>query len=381
MKKLIGNIILSILLLGQIAACQNKKTMTAEEEAKLEQEAINRPNEIWPTNKDAKGDYYYGANMGTIEGYSAINAGSYFITAKEQVSLNAQNLGQTWGYGTGAYVLNDEYHPIPDSLYVCWFSRSEDKFYQGRFKLPTQLIKDRFDEIWLTYGSASKKMQASKYERFEDLIVGVTPGGGVIVWQKSSDQQIEIGHYQAKEIQMEWNKFADINNFGDGSTRQHFITSQKNSITLPIPFGKAEKYREKFIWKCGVEVGRDLKAVNFELSLLNGEVESIYRDYKNGTNEFRARAVPARLNFLVQQLNKKSYNFEILFDEDDLFKAFHTICADKKTEAKLVLVLDNNNKISKIVLRNKTQEYVLNPNKVDVYTGKYNPKRTPIKDN
>jgi hypothetical protein len=240
--------------------------------------------------------------------------------------------------------------------------------------MPTQVIKEHFDEMWLTYGASDMEIKADKYDRFTNLIVGVTPGGGVMVWQKSSDQQIEIGHYQAREIQMDWNEFAGVNNFGDGSTRQQFIESQKKRITLPIPFGKAEKYREKFIWKCGVEVGRDLKAVNFELSLLNGEVESIYRDYKNGTNEFRARAVPARLNFLVQQLNKKCYNFEILFDEDDLFKAFHTICADKKTEAKLVLVLDNNNKISKIVLRNKTQEYVLNPNKVDVYTGKYNPK-------
>jgi hypothetical protein len=378
MRKLIGNIILSILLLGQIAACQNKKTMTAEEEAKLDQEEINRPNEIWPTNKDAKGDYYYYVSLNSFPSSLAEDAGSAFITGKEHVGfLTMEN--DAWTTTTGA-VLNDEYHPVPDSLYVRWFSISEDKFYEGRFKMPTQVIKEHFDEMWLTFGSARKKMRASKYERFKNLIVGVTPGGGVMVWMESTRQQIEIGHYQAREIQMDWNEFAGVNNFGDGSTRQQFIESQKNRITLPIPFGKAEKYREKFVWKCGVESNANIETISFQLYLLNGEVESIYGEYNSGLNEFKKRAAPAQLNFILQEANKKGYNFEILFDEDDLFKAFHTICADKKTEAKLVLVLDNNNKISKIVLRNKTQEYVLNPNKVDVYTGKYNSKITPIKD-
>jgi hypothetical protein len=101
MRKLIGNIILSILLLGQIAACQNKKTMTAEEEAKLDQEEINRPNEIWPTNKDAKGDYYYYVSLNSFPGSLGENAGSAFITGKEKVRfLTMEN--DAWTTTTGA---------------------------------------------------------------------------------------------------------------------------------------------------------------------------------------------------------------------------------------------------------------------------------------
>ena len=377
MKKLIGHLILSILLLGQIAACQNKKTMTAEEEAKLDQEEINRPNEIWPTNKDAKGDYYYYVSLNSFPGSLAEDAGSAFITGKEHVGfLTMEN--DAWTTTTGA-VLNDEYHPVPDSLYVRWFSISEDKFYEGRFKMPTRVIKEHFDEIWLTYGSASKKLQASKYERFKNLIVGVTPGGGVMVWMKSLDQQIEIGHYRAKEIQMEWNEFAGVNNFGEGSTRQQFIASQKNRFTLPIPNGKAEKYREKFVWKCGIET--NLKTVCFEMHLFNGEVESIYSHYKNGTNEFKKRAIPKQLNFFMEETGKKGYSFEISFDEADIFKAFHTVCAANMAESKLVIVLDKDKKVSKVVLRSMSHEYFLNPIKVNVFSGKYDPKVVPLKNN
>jgi len=378
MKKLTGNIILSILLLGQIAACQNKKTMTAEEEVQLDQEEINRPNEIWPTNKDAKGDYYYYVSLNSFPGSLGENAGSAFITGKEEVGfLTMEN--DAWTTTTRA-VLNNEYHPVPDSLYVRWFSISEDKFYEGKFKLPAHLIKEHFDQMWLTFGSADRKLQIDKHERFKNLIVGVTPGGGVMVWMKSTRQQIEIGHYQAKEIQMDWNEFAGINNFGKGSTRQQFIASHKDNITLPIPYGKAEKYREKFVWKCGVASNANLEIISFQLYLLNGEVETIYGDYKSGLNEFKERAAPARLNFILQETNKKRYNFIILFNEEDIFKAFHTICASNKNEARMVLVLDKDNKVSKIALRNKTQESVLNPIKVNVYTENYNPNITPIND-
>ena len=378
MRKLIGNIILSILLLGQIAACQNKKTMTAEEEAKLDQEEINRPNEIWPTNKDAKGDYYYYVSLNSFPGSLGEDAGSAFITGKEKVGfLTMEN--DAWTTTTGA-VLNDEYHPVPDSLYVRWFSLPEDKFYEGRFKMPTQVIKEHFDEMWLTYGASDMEIKADKYDRFTNLIVGITPGGGVMVWQKSSDQQIEIGHYQAHEIEMDWNKFAGINNFGDGSTRQQFIASQKNRITLPIPFGKAEKYREKYLWKCGVEVSPDLKNISLQLHMFNGEFDSSYSEYKDGTNEYKERALPKRVNFIFQDRNRKIYNFEVSFDEKDIYKAFHTVFIDKKKKADLVLVLDKDNKVFKIVLRCKTEEYVLNPDKINVSSIKYDSDISPLKD-
>jgi len=376
MKKRLGNVMLFILLLAQIGACQNHRKMTAE--AKANQEEYNRPNGIWPTNKDEKGDYYYSVSLNSFPGYVSENAGSHFVTRKEQVVFLAMENG-SWTKTTGA-VLNDEYHPVPDSLYVRWFSVSEDKFYEGTFKMPSEIIKKHFDEIWLTYASPRIKSQAAKHERFEDLIVGVTPGGGVMVWMKSQSQQIEIGCYQAKEIQMDWDKFAGLNGFGAGTTRQAYSTRRKVDVTLHIPFGRAEKYRAKFIWKCGFEANSNLFITSYELYFYNGEMENLYRNYKDGINEFKERAVPSRLNFIVQEKDKKLYNFEIYFNEDDIYKAFHTICTTKNTEARLVLQLDKDHKVSKIALRNKTHEFVLNPKKVQLFSDKFDSRVLPLAD-
>ena len=178
------------------------KDMNEEERAKIDQEILNRPNEIWPTNKDQNGDYYYNVNMGTMPGYLAEDAGSHFVTDKESVSIPAMLLGESWGEGTGSYVLNDEYHPLPKKLYVAWFSASEDKFYEGLFDMPYEKIKEEFDKMWTTLAPNTITAVASKFERFTEIIVGVAPKGDVVVWLSSLSQQIEIGRYKAKETKI-----------------------------------------------------------------------------------------------------------------------------------------------------------------------------------
>lgn len=42
--------------------------------AKIDQEILNRPNEIWPTNKDENGDYYYKTSICSFPGYFSENA-------------------------------------------------------------------------------------------------------------------------------------------------------------------------------------------------------------------------------------------------------------------------------------------------------------------
>jgi len=369
MKKLIGNTILILFILGQIAACQNKHTMTAEKE-KLAQDDYNRPNEIWPTNKDENGDYYYGANMGAIFNYAAVNSGSYFITPKEDVSLNAFHLSQNWGDGSGSYVLNDQYHPIPDSLYVRWFSISEDKFYAGTFEMPKDILRKCFNEMWSGYRPGVMGVEAAKHDRYQDLVVGVAPGGGVSVWTSAVTQQIEIGHYQAKEIQMDWDKFAGINGFGAGTTRKGFIASHKDDITNPIPFGKAERYRTKFNWKPKVESDLPIEVTCYDLYMFNGEKESLYAEHRGIIGTVK-RAVPNKVNFNWQIKGRNFYEKSFTLDEDDLYKAFDAICADKTTDAELVLKLDKNNELLKIILRSTKLEYVLKPKKVESYVEDY----------
>lgn len=370
-------ILLLILLILQIEACQNTKKTSDTEQIELDKEEYNRPNEIWPSNKNENGDYYYSVSLNSFPGYLSENAGSHFTAGKEDLQfLTMEN--NNWTITTGA-VLNNEYHPIPNRLNVQWFSISENKFYKGIFKLPAEQLKQYFDKIWLTYGSGMANYEAAKYERFNDLIVGVTPGGGVIVWIKSMSQQVELEYFQAKETEVDWDDFAAMNNFGAGSTRYRYVKSYQPDLTFPIPFGKAEKYRSKYLWKCALEANPDMMVSGYELALFNAENQFLYREYKNGTNDLQARAVPKTISFLVQN-KKKSYNFEITFNKEDIFKAFQTIFAEKNKEATLILKLDQDNDVAKIMLRGNHQEYVLNSSKVEIFSGAYKPHIHPVKE-
>lgn len=96
--------------------------------------------------------------------------------------------------------------------------------------------------MWSAYAPGLTGNEASKHDRFQDLIVGVAPGGAVYVWISTITQRVEVGHYQAKETQMDWDQFAGINGFGAGTTREGYVSRRKDETTNPMPFGKAEKY-------------------------------------------------------------------------------------------------------------------------------------------
>jgi hypothetical protein len=378
MKKLSGIVTLFIFLLVQIAACQHPVSRSTEEKTNADQQDYNRPNEIWPTNKDESGDYYYSVSLNSFPGYISENAGSYFITNKERVAFLTMENNGTWAYATGA-VLNDEYHPVPDSLFVSWFSISENQFYEGTFKLPTDGLKKYFDQMWSTYRPRAMGNEASKHDRFQDLIVGVAPGGAVYVWISAITQRIEVAHYQAKKTQMEWDQFAGINGFGAGSTRQGYVSRRQDEVTYPIPFGKAEKYRTKFIWKPIIESDSLAEVTYINLSMLNGEFESIYHEHQAGLLAVE-RALPGKIVFNLQIKNKRFYEKRVFLDEDELFNAFQAICTNKNIKAELVLKVDKDNKVSKVVLRNKAQEYDLRSAKVEAYSATYDPHILPLTD-
>ncbi|MBL4746180.1 MAG: DUF2931 family protein [Flavobacteriaceae bacterium] len=48
--------------------------------------------------------------------------------------------GSGWGLPGGVYSGRPKFKPVPDSLFVHWFSAAEGKFYKGAFKLPEKKI-------------------------------------------------------------------------------------------------------------------------------------------------------------------------------------------------------------------------------------------------
>ena len=354
---------LIIILISLTASCQNKKptAMSPEEKANTAQELYNRPSEIWPTNKNKNGDYYYSVSICSFPNYKSENAGSYFTTGKEKLGFLTMENG-VWPQSTSA-VLNDEYHPIPKTLFAQWFSISENKFYAGSFEMPTAVIQKYFDEMWLCYGSNKMGAEAYKHERFTDIIVGVAPKGIVIVWVSGGLQQIEIGRYQARETQMDWDDFRGLNGMGNG-TRVEYLSNFKELKS--VPYGKVDQYRKKYVWKVKIDGKNKTYACSFDLIMYNGEKESIYFEYDK-RNKLELRAIPKQVNFNWLMSDKSSFYIEVFFKEDDIYAAFQTISKEINTITTLILKLDDTNKIEKIVLSNGIDEYVLDPQNIKIY--------------
>lgn len=329
---------------------------------KMNTDKYNEPSDIWPTNKDNQGDYYYKTSLCSFPGYITRNAGSHFITDKESVGFIVME-NSIWA-ATTASGLNDEHHPIPRKLYVAWYSPHEDSFYEGLFDLPYDELKQDFEKIWKDYPNKSL-YTADKFDRFRDFIVGVAPKGDVVVWLGSKTQTKIIGTFKAKVTdKISWESFASMNSMGAGATREHYIKTSKKGAD-PLPYDKVEQYNQRYNWKPNIEneEGINLKIdLNlFYIMYFNGEEETIYSSYHK-TNDFKLRGVPSKINFEFY-MDGTEYSGGVDFYEEDAYEAFKKMKQKDNDSLHLVITLDKDKKISKTILKNKHSSYVFDMKK------------------
>ncbi|OEK09431.1 hypothetical protein A8C32_11985 [Flavivirga aquatica] len=89
--------------------------------------------------------------------------------------------GNGWGYTGASYAVGERLKPVPDSLFVNWFSITEGKFYKGKFKLTSKKIEE-----------ALKKGQIRVYTCF-------APHGRVVVYVAGKHGRAPIDRFRAIE--------------------------------------------------------------------------------------------------------------------------------------------------------------------------------------
>lgn len=355
------NLLIILIFALQLVSCQKNNNQMSSKKEESNGKMIDEPTGIWPTNRDKNGDYYYTTSLNSFPGYITQDAGSHFITSKEEVGFLVMENGGGWPYVTG-WGRNDEYHPIPEKLYVAWYSPHEDKFYQGTFVMPSDKIKKELDKMWRAYPTKSL-YTADHFDRYKDLIVGVVPGGDVVVWLSSLSQTIEIGRYKAAVTdKITWKDFAGMNGMASDNTKENYLKYTEKGISA-LPFNILEKYERRYNWKKVIEKedGKN-KALQINLNKLfvtyfNGEEETSYALYKQEYG-FASRAVPSIILFEFY-LNGKDYSGGFDLVQDDIFKAFEELSKSGGKSLELVLILDRDNEVAKIILRNETKQYVL----------------------
>ncbi|WP_299250857.1 DUF2931 family protein [uncultured Cytophaga sp.] len=253
---------------------------------------------------------------------------------------------------------------IPTGFKVTYFAYMENKFYTANFALPSDTIKNLFREGMIKY-------RTKKYATYNAMILGMAPGGGLVVWMKSVDKQVEIGRYQATETDMAWESFIPRT----GRTRDEFVkvtiddtplakaNFQKNGLML----GLWDTYRIKYNWRPKFEFpeGNTFEGIDFKM--YNGEKEFLWGETL-AKNSFGKRAIAKSMDLMWADETGQDFGADIYFDEAEMFEAYKLIYRDDKEQnAELVIKYNDTRTSLEIYLRSKSEEIELEKTKVSIF--------------
>ena len=253
---------------------------------------------------------------------------------------------------------------IPTGFKVTYFAYMENKFYTANFALPSDTIKNLFREGIIKY-------RTKKYATYKAMILGMAPGGGLVVWMQGFNKQVEIGRYQATETDMAWESFIPRT----GRTRDEFVkvtiddtplakaNFQKNGLML----GLWDTYRIKYNWRPKFEFPEGSKVEGIDLKMYNGEFAFVWGE-ELAKNAFEPRAITWRINLLFTDELGQNFGADIDFDEAEIFEAYRQIYRnDKEQNAELVFKYNDTRTSIEIYLRSKSEEIEIEKSKVKIF--------------
>ena len=106
-----------------------------------------------------------------------------------------------WGQPISTHLLEREEYPMPGMLDMVWLSIVERKFYSLVEKLPVKKMEELFEQ----------KDEDSGEARFEHIVVGMAPYGGVAVWTHGFRKSVLVAWMQAEETQVDMKDFMPLN--------------------------------------------------------------------------------------------------------------------------------------------------------------------------
>lgn len=247
-----------------------------------------------------------------------------------------------WGYDGSMHTQGEDLKPVPIKLDVTWASFTENKFYTGSWDLPKEKMLKLFKEGVIYYPTRTK-------ETYTQILVGCAPGGVVVVWMRGAGSQVEIGRYQAHETHIAMSDYVPGN--PTAVQKDFFNLMAKLSPELEdirkkkggIEYGLWDSYRKKYKWRTRIEIPNYVFE-NTSFHMFNGEKEELF-DEPLKKNEFKERAVPRLLDFIVADSKGKRTVFEFKYlDEEEIFSLFKQADATQPIEIVLRMNEDFSNR-------------------------------------
>ncbi|WP_228414587.1 DUF2931 family protein [Chryseobacterium sp. SNU WT5] len=231
-----------------------------------------------------------------------------------------------WGNVNEAMGSSDVLHEIPHTLEFTWFSVVENKYYAGHWDLDTVKITKLFKEGFTTtkFDYSLNKMAPIK-GTYDLISVGMAPGGKLVLWLSGAGNQVEVGFFQAKEIEITKEEaYEDFQYTYKPNYRSIALNSQSNGGFVDDLVHKKiqeegypdpkiyEDFRERFNWRLKIILANGNIIENRRLEMCNGEKETIYHN-ENNIVAYNKRAIPYNFDFDWKDENGKKYHSEIAF--------------------------------------------------------------------
>lgn len=265
-----------------------------------------------------------------------------------------------WGTESGMVVVGPDTKAIPDSLLITWLSFRENKFYTGKFQLPREKIIEFFEKGFYEYDIKQKNT-------YKDILVGLAPGGVIVVWLVGGQVETEVARFQGQETIINNVNVSDNNYDMFEEDYVDFVLNNRNIPRDPIPFGLWDTYREKYSWRPVLILPEGYEFAIEWMTLFNGEKEKNFKEHPDFGN-YKKRALPSYMLFNWYAADGRKYGVDVFFDEAEIFDAFKQIYkTNKELDAELIFELNDSKTAFTISLRSKTEQIELHKVKAKIY--------------
>ncbi|MGH1515983.1 DUF2931 family protein [Chryseobacterium sp. JK1] len=304
----------------------------------------------------------------------------------EFTSLYSGTTGGSWGEANRG--MSNGNKSIPNHLHVIWVSYAEKIFYEVDTDIEYDKIQKLFKDGYFV-PSTSKDNPQPRKENYDQIIVGFAPGGTVIIWLSGAGRQQEVGRYQGKKITIPQ---SEIDALSPGPQRNMFDPNYQNKVMhefgiipkevikanegKPIPYKLWDTYRQRYDWRTQFEFPNTGITDEVDYYLLNGEHEFLFGDqqikeYKNIPDELKwnsnkEKAVPKKIYFSWFK-GKEIYEGTVIFDPQEITKAFETLNKDnQKTQIQILIRVNELRNFASVKLTKGKQEIWLKNNEITV---------------
>ena len=269
-----------------------------------------------------------------------------------------------WGSSGSSWAVGEDLKPVPSQLKIIWISYTENQFYFLDTKLPKEKMTALFEKGFID--------KQGKQTTYDNIVVGLAPGGAVSVWLLEGTRTTEVGHYQAVKTDVDikdWIPDANLSREEIVKRRQGRFSEETKKVLAEqgIPIGKWTGFRERFLWKPIIKHVEDFKLKRLSNNLYNGERYSvsvgnpILDNYENFPP-------PKRMAFSWFDKNDNQFGCKVKFNEKEIWEAFKKIYKNPKTkQAELVFKIDKYNSFVDIFLKSENDSIKIEKAKIKVY--------------